>query len=47
MRLKAKRNGWKLNEYGLWKGFVSIGNIKTERDIFKALNIPYVSPENR
>jgi DNA polymerase/3'-5' exonuclease PolX len=47
MRLNAKRNGWKLNEYGLWNGFISIANIKTERDIFNALKIKYVDPENR
>jgi len=47
MRLKAKRNGWKLNEYGLWNGFVSVGNIKTERDIFKTLKTAYVAPEDR
>jgi DNA polymerase/3'-5' exonuclease PolX len=47
MRLKAKRYGWKLNEYGLWDGFVSVGNIKTERDVFKILKTSYISPKDR
>lgn len=47
MRLKAKKKGWKLNEYGLWNGFVSVANIKTERGIFKALDTPYVEPKDR
>jgi DNA polymerase/3'-5' exonuclease PolX len=47
MRLKAKKMGYKLNEYGLWNGLVVVSGITTERDIFKALDTPYVAPEDR
>jgi DNA polymerase/3'-5' exonuclease PolX len=47
MRLKARTKGLKLNEYGLFNGFVQVGNIQTERDIFKLLGIPYVEPKDR
>lgn len=47
MRLKAKKKGLKLNEYGLFNGLVQTGNIATERDIFKVLDIPYVKPQDR
>lgn len=47
MRLNAKKKGFKLNEYGLWDGMNLVPNIKTERDIFKAIGKPYVMPEDR
>ena len=47
MRLKAKKKGLKLNEYGLWNGIVLVGNAKTERDIFKILETPFVHPTSR
>jgi DNA polymerase (family 10) len=48
MRIKAKRRGLKLNEYGLWRedGTLTPG-LKTERDIFAALNVPYKEPQER
>lgn len=46
IRQKAKSQGFKLNEYGLFKNNKKL-NIKTERDIFKYLNLEYIKPENR
>ena len=50
MRLFAKKKGYKLNEYGLYK----IGKDKelkmkteTEQDIFNILGLTYIDPENR
>ena len=50
MRLFAKKKGYKLNEYGLYK----IGKEKelkmkteTEQDIFNILGLDYIEPENR
>lgn len=40
----AKKLGYSLNQYAL-NGYS--GEIKSEEDIFTALNIPYVAPENR
>lgn len=40
----AKSKGWSLNQYGL-NGYN--GDINSEEDIFTALGVPYVSPENR
>lgn len=48
MRIKARKMGFKLNEYGLWKGDVSVrDDITTERDIFKTISMDYVPPEKR
>jgi len=46
LRQQAKKKGWKLNRYGL---FDKNGKIitKKEKEIFKALEIPWVEPENR
>jgi DNA polymerase/3'-5' exonuclease PolX len=44
LRSIAKRLGYTLNQYGL---FGYPGEIHSEEDIFKALNTPYVPPENR
>jgi DNA polymerase/3'-5' exonuclease PolX len=45
IRLHAKKMGYKLNEYNLgnFKGDI----IRTEKDIFKALKIKYLKPEER
>lgn len=46
IRQEAKEKGFKLNEYHLKKGDKIIP-INNERDIFKALGLPYFSPEYR
>lgn len=38
--------GYKLNEYGLYKGKKKI-KIKSEKDIFDVLGLEYIKPENR
>jgi DNA polymerase/3'-5' exonuclease PolX len=47
MRVKAKRKGLKLNEYGLFKDDQPLPGITTERDIFAALGIEYKEPKDR
>lgn len=47
MRVRAKRLGLKLNEYGLFKDDVPVQGIKSEEDIFAQLNIVYKPPEER
>lgn len=46
MRGRAKDMGFKLNEYGLFKGKKRI-SCKTERDIFKTLKLAHIPPELR
>jgi DNA polymerase (family 10) len=46
MRKIAIKLGYKLNEYGLFKGKTRVAG-KTEREIFKKLKIKYVPPEKR
>jgi DNA polymerase (family 10) len=46
MRKIAIRNGWKLNEYGLFEGDKIIAS-KTEEDIYKALGLKYYEPDTR
>ena len=46
MRGYAKSHGFKLNQYGLYKDDVLVAS-KTERDIFAALGLHYVSPYYR
>jgi DNA polymerase/3'-5' exonuclease PolX len=46
IRQKAKKIGYKLNNKGLFKNGKKI-NIQTEKNIFKQLDISYISPENR
>lgn len=46
MRLRAKERGLKLNEYGLFKGSTIIP-CKSEKDVYKALNLGYIPPELR
>ena|ERR1700678_2424534 len=49
-RMIAKKKGYKLNQDGLWlkipTGYKKI-KVKSELDLFKLLDITYVSPENR
>jgi DNA polymerase (family 10) len=49
MRAKAKRHGWKLNQYGLYdaKTGTPIVESPDERDFFDALGVPYHTPEER
>jgi DNA polymerase/3'-5' exonuclease PolX len=54
MRVKAKRQGYRLNEYGLWKiGRTAatpptlVPGITTEKDIYAALGLPYKEPDAR
>jgi DNA polymerase (family 10) len=46
LRKAAIRKGWKLNEYGLFKGNNVIAS-KTEEDIYRALEVPYHEPPER
>ena len=47
MRTAAKKMGYRLNEYGLFKGKKKVKNLKSEKDIFKKLNMKYVDPKDR
>lgn len=49
MRAKAKRMGYRLNQYGLWSADDSraVCSAVTEDSIFAALNLTFVQPENR
>jgi len=46
-RAHAKRDGYKLSQYGLFKGDKRIGGLKTERDILKKIGVTYKSPAKR
>ncbi len=46
LRAIAVKRGWKLNEYGLFKGKKQIAG-KTEKDLYEALGLSYVEPEMR
>ena len=46
MRQYAKRLGFKLNEYGLYKNEKKI-NVVDEKDLFKKLNLKWIEPYNR
>ena len=46
LRVVAKRKGFKLNQYGLFKGKKIIAG-KTEQEIYHALGRPWKKPENR
>ncbi len=46
LRMFAKRNGYKLNQYGLFKNEKYIAG-KTEREIYEALGKKYKSPKLR
>ena len=47
MRNTAIKLGFKLNEYGLFDKYNDIIELKTEKDIFECLNIPYLEPQDR
>ena len=46
LRDRAKRKGWKLSEYGLFKGNKSIAG-RTEEGIYEKLGLPWIPPELR
>jgi DNA polymerase (family 10) len=46
LRDRAKRRGWKLNEYGLFKDEKIIAS-RTEEDIYKKLGLEWIPPEIR
>ncbi len=46
LRIRAKKKGLKLNQYGLFKGNKKIAG-KTEKDIYNLLGKKYKSPEKR
>lgn len=45
MRAKAKRMGYKLNQYGLWNGEECL--TKQERKIFELIGMGYIPPKER
>lgn len=47
MRAVAKSKGYKLDQYGLWKGNTLVKNINTEKDIYNKLDISYKPPRLR
>ncbi len=46
LRRIAQKNGWKLSEYGLFKGTKMLAG-KTEEELYKHLGFPYIEPELR
>ena len=46
IRKLAAEKGLKLNEYGLWRGKKKLA-AKNEKDIYRALGLPYIEPEMR
>ena len=46
LRTMAEKKGWKLNEYGLWKGNKFLAG-RTEEELYKAFGMEYVPPEMR
>jgi DNA polymerase/3'-5' exonuclease PolX len=50
MRYTAKKMGYKLSEYGLFKktktGYEKI-HVSSEKEIFNTLGLEYLSPEKR
>ncbi len=46
LRKLAIRRGWKLNEYGLFEGEKVVAS-KEEKDVYQALGLAFVSPEER
>lgn len=47
MRTRAKKEGWLLNDYGLWKGKTPVVQSPDERDYFDALGMKWHDPEDR
>jgi len=46
LRDRAKRHGWKLNEYGLFHGERNLAS-RTEEEIYAKLGLPWIPPELR
>jgi DNA polymerase (family 10) len=46
LRKRVQQRGWKLNEYGLFKGDNYLAG-KTEKAVYKRLNLPWIPPELR
>ena len=46
LRDRAKRQGWKLNEYGLFDGDKVLAS-RTEEEIYAKLGLPWIPPELR
>ena len=46
LRDRAKRHGWKLNEYGLFQGEKVLAS-RTEEEIYAKLGLPWIPPELR
>jgi DNA polymerase (family 10) len=46
MRAVAKKKGFLLNEYGLWKGNKKV-NVRSERDVFTTLEMTWLEPWQR
>jgi DNA polymerase (family 10) len=46
LRDRAKRQGWKLNEYGLFHGEKLLAS-RTEEEIYEKLGLPWIPPELR
>lgn len=47
MRQRAKERGLKLNEYGLFREDETCLSCRSEEDIFRALDLPFIAPELR
>lgn len=48
MRQIAKKKGYKLNEYGLYKlSDMTRVNVKSEEDVFKTIDMEYIEPKDR
>ena len=47
LRLAAKKQGLKLNEFGLYRGSAAIPNLATEEDIMSAIGVPFVPMAKR
>jgi len=46
LRRRAQERGLKLNEYGLFRGEVSVAG-RTEEEVYRALDLPWIPPELR
>lgn len=46
LRKRARRKGWKLNEYGLFEDEERIAG-KTEKEVYGKLSLPFIAPELR
>jgi DNA polymerase (family 10) len=46
LRERAKKRGWKLSEYGLFKGEEALAR-RTEEEIYAKLDLPWIPPELR